>query len=296
MNGGIGNAAEATPLVQAIRALWPKSEITIFPPSGDLLDDWCVVNNVARSAEDLNDESFTHTFLTYYSEINTCGTSCNFGKVYRIERLLGPEFLKPEREYNLDMLRRLGYKGPTPPLYVSLREPKEITLSGGLRICLVPGSKPQHRWRNKRWPYFKELTETLLRDYSNAHVFIIGTKEDHVPASLFCSSRVVDLRGQLTLREVAWTMRQSHLVIGNDCGPMHIADAVQTLSIWIFGPSCVLKNDPLYKSVVVAKGLKCSPCQYNRQLENCENPVCITDLNPDIVLKHVSTLFNYVSS
>ena len=48
MNAGVGNAVEATPLVQATRALWPGAELTLYEPPGDLFDDWCVVDNYIR--------------------------------------------------------------------------------------------------------------------------------------------------------------------------------------------------------------------------------------------------------
>lgn len=290
MNAGIGNAVEATPLVQAIRSIWPRSEITIYPPSGDLFDDWCVVDHVARSADNLNGKSFTHTFITWFSLVRECGNYCDLGKVHRVVKLLGPQFLKPERQYNLDMIRRLGYKGLTPPLYVSIREPENTIPSSPPQICLIPGSKPQRMWRNKRWPYFGELTEVLLKEHETARVFFLGTREDQVPSGVFRSPRVIDLRDRLTLRETAWVLRHANLAIGNDCGPMHIADAVQTPSIIIFGPTCELKNGPMYKSIVATNAFTCAPCQYNGDLLSCENPVCMTELRPDIVLKHADSL------
>lgn len=290
MNAGIGNAVEATPLVQAIRMLWPRAEITIYPPVGDLFDDWCVVDHVARSADNLNGKSFTHTFVTCSSLVSECGDYCDLGKVHRVVKLLGPQFLKPERQYNLDMIRRLGYKGLTPPLYVSIREPENTFPSSPPQICLIPGSKLLRVWRNKRWPYFGELTEVLLKEHETARVFFLGTREDQVPSGVFRSPRVIDLRDRLTLRETAWVLRHANLAIGNDCGPMHMADAVQTPSIIIFGPTCELKNGPMYKSIVATNAFKCALCQYNGDFLSCENPVCMTELSPDIVLKHADSL------
>ena len=290
MNAGIGNAVEATPLVQAIRSIWPRSEITIYPPSGDLFDDWCVVDHVAKSADDLNGKSFTHTFVTWVSRISECGNCCDLGKLHRVEHLLGKVFSKPELKYNLASIRRLGYKGLTPPLYVSIRKPENTIPSSPPQILLIPGSKPQRMWRNKLWPYFGELTEVLLKEHETARVFFLGTREDQVPSVVFRSPRVIDLRDRLTLRETAWVLRHANLAIGNDCGPMHIADAVQTPSIIIFGPTCELKNGPMYKSIVATNAFTCAPCQYNGDLLSCENPVCMTELSPDIVLKHADSL------
>lgn len=290
MNAGIGNAVEATPLVQAIRMLWPRAEITIFPPAGDLFHNWCVVDRAITSWQAVEGESFTHTFVTWRAVISKDINGCQFGNVHRVKRLLGPEFLKPEREYNLDMLRPLGYRGLTLPQYVSMRKPEEAIPSSPFRVCLVPGSKPLQIWRNRRWPYFDQLAASLLRNYPNAQICVIGTKDDPVPDKMFGSSEVVDLRSRLTLRETAWVLRHSALAIGNDCGPMHIADTVQTPSIVIFGQTCDVKSGPAYKSVPIRQDISCSPCFYGRQRLTCDNPICMKKLRPEVVMERANEL------
>jgi len=286
MDFGIGNAVEATPLVQAIRMAWPKAKITIRPPVGDLFDNWRIVDHIADSPQALKGNSFTHTFVTWGGSIARNKGYCHLGQIHHTEEGLNLLCTKPEREYNMDMLRRLGYEGPTPPQYVSIQKPKKAIPSSPLRICLVPGSKGKHR----RWPYFDQLGQALLREHPGAQICVIGTKDDHIPEGLFTSSRVVDLRGQLTLSETAWVLNHSGLAIGNDCGPMHIAYTVQTRSIVIFGPTCDVKSGPLYKSVVVRHNVPCAPCIYSRRLLTCKNPICMNELKPHIVLKQVTEI------
>ena len=45
-NGGIGNAVEATPLVEAVRMFWPMSEITLLTSAGYLFENWCVPDRI----------------------------------------------------------------------------------------------------------------------------------------------------------------------------------------------------------------------------------------------------------
>lgn len=286
MGTGIGNAVESTPFVQAIRVLWPKAEITILVPSRDLFDNWCVVDHIEDSPKALKGRSFNHTFVTWGGCITVCRGYCQLGQIHYTEVGMNLRCAKPEREYNMDMLRRLGYEGPTPLRCVLIQQPKEAIPSSPLRICLVPGSKGKHR----RWPYFDQLGWSLLQQHPGAQICIIGTKDDQVPEALVTSQGVVDLRGRFTLGEAAWVLAHSNLAIGNDCGGMHIADAVETRSIVIFGSTCDIKFSPAYKSVSIRQDLSCAPCYYSRRYLTCDNPVCMNELYPDAVLKQANEL------
>jgi len=291
MNTGIGNAVEATPLVQAIRMRWPKSHITIYGPGGDLFDDWCVVDEVTCYPDPLSGRKFNHTFEIWAVDppIPESEDSPDRGKIHTLP-FTGTYFLKPEREYNLDMIRKLGFRGPVPSLYVSMKQPSFQMPDCHSRICLVPGSKMDFMWRHKRWPYFADLLGELLIMYPEAQICIIGGQEDKFDNPQPGNDRIIDLRGRLTLRETAWVLRHSDLAIGNDCGPMHIADTVQTRSIILFGPSCELKNGPLYKSVPLSVPVPCRPCQYGELLLSCENPHCMSELRTEQVMDQVQSL------
>ncbi len=291
MNTGIGNAVEATPLVQAVRMHWPKSHITIYGPGGDLFEDWCVVDEVTSHPDPLSGRSFDHTFEIWAVDppIPESDDYPDKGAIHELP-FTGTYFLKPEREYNLDMIRKLGYRGPAPPLYVSMKQPGYKIPTCRSRICLVPGSKTDFMWRHKRWAYFPGLLENLLQAYPDAQMCIIGGPEDKFDNPQPENDRVVDLRGRLTLSETAWALRHSDLAIGNDCGPMHIADAVQTQSIILFGPSCELKNGPMYKSVPMSVPVSCRPCQYGELLLTCEDPRCMNELSPELVREQVKKM------
>ena len=286
MGTGIGNAVESTPLVRAIRTAWSKAWIAVQSPPGDLFVNWPEVDFIARSPKDLKGLQFDHTFVTWGGSISASRGYCQLGQIHHTEEGLNIICTKPEREYNIDMLRRLGYEGPTPPLYVSMRQPNSDIPSGQPRICIVPGSKGKHR----QWPYFDRLAEAFLHIYPAAQICIIGIKEDYIPEEMLALSQVVDLRGRLTLSEAAGVLGNSDLAIGNDCGGMHIAHAVETRSIVIFGPTCDIKFSPAYKSVSIRQDLSCAPCYYSRRYLTCDNPVCMNELYPDVVLKQANEL------
>lgn len=284
---GIGNAVEATPFVQAVRMLWPGAEITILTVPGDLFKDWSVPDRIITSTEKIRGCSYDHTFFTNWTQRDVpewCSQS-ELGQVHFPKVWLGKLLLKPERRYYLDMLRKLGFKGSEPPLYVSLKKPGEHIPVADFRICLVPGGKPESLWRHKRWPYYNELLTLILEKYQNAQICIIGTRQDEFSGVLLSDQRIVDLRGNLTLRETAWVLKSANIAIGNDCGPMHIADAVQTRSIVIFGPTCELKNAYRNKVLTFSTDLPCRPCQYGSKIETCQDPKCMLKITPKQVMR-----------
>ncbi len=291
MNGGIGNAVYATPLVQAIRMLWRRAHITILPPSGDLFDEWSVIDRIVARAESLEGETFAHTFVTWKAGLPEWTTRCHLGDVYRASGMYSNWLLRLEPEQVMRMIRRLGYHGSPPPLYVSMKKPVISIPASAQRFCLAPCGKPSHLWRNKRWPHYRTLAESLLTKYPDSHICVIGGPEDEVPGGFPDASRIIDLRGRLTLRETAWVLKHCDLAIGNDSGPMHIADAVMTTSLALFGPTCPLKNGPVYRGVPLSIDLPCTPCQYDPAVRDaCDNPRCMTELTAELVLQKATCL------
>ena len=97
-----------------------------------------------------------------------------------------------------------------------------------------------HPWTSnpvKQWPVerFEALVEAMVsRAYGD--VVIIGGPESprwRMPRA--ASGRVMDLTGQLTLPQLAALLQRSRLVISNDSGPVHLAAAVGTRTLVLFG-------------------------------------------------------------
>jgi heptosyltransferase-3 len=286
---GIGNAIEATPLIQAIRALWPSSSITVLFTANELFDGWSIPDRVVRDEREIAGVGFDYTFFPYWGwrGIPENSITCSLGHICVVRPWFNKWFLRPEREYNMDMIRKLGYYGLTPPLYVSMKKPNMGISFGRLNICIAPCGANAPRWQNKRWPYYDQLIEGLIDKIDGVRIFVLGTKEDFIPEKVFERSEVSDLRGMLTLPETAWVMKNSHFVVGNDCGPMHIADAVQSRGIVLFGPTCELKNGPMHKIIVMCADSPCRPCQYSNRLDQCSSNDCMQDISPERVLRKI---------
>lgn len=176
-------------------------------------------------------------------------------------------------ERNLDALRRIGIH-PAPgqrglvmvPGAAAEARVDELLASHGLGkdgfIHLHPGS----RWLFKCWPADKVAA---LADALNAegHAVVLSAAPDAREAALIgavkaaCHAPLVDLSGQLSLPEVAALSARAKLFVGVDSAPMHIAAAVGTPTVALFGPSGDKEWGP-WQVVhrVVATDHTCRPC------------------------------------
>ena len=74
-------------------------------------------------------------------------------------------------------------------------------------------------------------------------------------------TEAVNLGGRTTLRELACLYRQAALVITTDSGPMHLAAAVGTPVVALFGPTDPARTGPYGPGHrVIRRGLACMPC------------------------------------
>src|SRR3989338_1599816 len=113
---------------------------------------------------------------------------------------------------------------------------------------------------------FRQVTMRLLHE-KDLFVVYFG---DNATASLvkeICQGlppRVVNLAGLTSMRELAALISLSDVLLTNDSGPMHIADALSTPVVALFGSTSEVVTGPYRQGVVIHKHVECSPC-YQRQ-------------------------------
>ncbi len=129
-------------------------------------------------------------------------------------------------------------------------------------IGLSPGATfgPAKRWFPER---FAELGYELQKRY-RAKIIIFGSPAEKEIAGSIKGRMVsapLDLAGRINLRELAALISRCHLFITNDTGTMHIAAAVQTPLIAVFGSTDPVRTGPWgSRSIVLRKEVPCSPC------------------------------------
>jgi heptosyltransferase II len=132
-------------------------------------------------------------------------------------------------------------------------------LGSGPLIAVAPGSV----WATKRWPFYPDLARALP---SHSRIVVIGAKDDTPLASDIAAAapgRVLDATGQLSLLGSAELLGRCTVLVTNDSAPQHLASAVGTPTVTVFGPTIPeFGFGPLAPNSATAGvlGLECRPC------------------------------------
>lgn len=133
-----------------------------------------------------------------------------------------------------------------------------------LLIGLHPGARPPAR----RWPTerFATLADELATRFRAEIVVIAGNGEESLADEIVRRTRAhcIDVAGKLSLGGLAALLSKLDLFIANDSGPAHLAEAIGTKSIVLFGPADPNRWAPLDESRnrVIYKRTACSPCPH----------------------------------
>lgn len=119
--------------------------------------------------------------------------------------------------------------------------------------------------RAKRWPAerYAQLAD-MLRTELDVNVILVGSKEESdvsAAVATLCSSPPINLSGKTDLGEAVAVLSVVDVLISNDMGLAHVAPAVGTETIVIFGPTNPATTSPFGENAeVVRKDVECSPC------------------------------------
>ncbi len=146
------------------------------------------------------------------------------------------------------------------------------SFSGEKLVALFPGGSREE----KKWPLekFRELALQLNR--SGHPLVIVGGEKDVLAGQQITEglSSTLNLAGKLSLPETAALLRDAHLLITNDSGIMHVAYAVGTATLSLFGPGNEKKWAPKgTRHAVISKELDCRPCSRYGSIPSCETDV-----------------------
>ncbi len=135
-------------------------------------------------------------------------------------------------------------------------------LSQSPLIALFPFSNA--RWQTKRWGFehFRGIAGRVSKELKAIPVFI-GGKEDVKDAQELLSGleiKYLNLIGQLDLGVLSEFLRKCQLWIGGDSAPLHLAAAVGTPAIALFGPTDPLRHAPPGNVKILTHPVSCAPC------------------------------------
>lgn len=174
-------------------------------------------------------------------------------------------------DFNLSLLGAFGitttHRWPviTPPAQRMAAVQQLLRLMGVSSDLPLVVVQPFSLWPYKEWPphRYSKLVKTIVREHS-VQVAITGSAGERERAAKLCADcghGVFDLCGQTSIGEYAALLKHAALFIGVDSAGMHLAAAVKTPTVLIFGPSSDADWAPRGEiHRVVRAGLNCEPC------------------------------------
>jgi heptosyltransferase-3 len=203
-------------------------------------------------------------------------------------------------EHNLEMVRALGIEPRAPRLQFFWKPEAEGKVRNLLAShSLIPQKfvvmHPGAGWRFKCWtPEGYARVIEVLQKTKNLKVVLTGSKAPHeqeLVAAILKESRSAPLNfvGRLTLKELGALISQARFFFGVDSAPMHLAAAVGTPALALFGPSGDFNWGPWGEGhLVIKKDWDCLPCGK----DGCEGSKvsrCLVELSPEEVLERMDT-------
>ena len=285
----LGDSIISMPAVQMFRKKNPDYDISILVKPA-LKDIWAMhgaINEVLTFAPDkkgtfaiastLRDElfdkayifpnSFRSALIPYVAQIKQrCGMSGKWRSLMLTDVVKGVCVNGDHQQYEyMKILNVECDEVPMPELSVSA----DIIASVNERVtfndsrtyaAIIPGAA---RGDSKRWPdeYFSEVGKFLIEQGMN--LLILGSSSERELCQKVadsCGSDTLNLAGETSLQEFAAALSLSAITICNDSGGMHLAAAVGSKVIAIFGLTDPVKTGPLGidNEVVAAEGVEVS--------------------------------------
>ena len=160
-------------------------------------------------------------------------------------------------------------------------------------LAIHPGAAygPAKRWLPEN---FREICNYWIKT-KKGKVVVIGLKNETETATEVVKDlpedSIINLIGKTTLSELMFVLKNVDLCLCNDSGTMHLAGALNTKGIAIFGSTDPYSTGPLgEKWIIMLKKQDCSPC-FSRE---CKNPQkdyrCLKSITPGSVIEAINIL------
>lgn len=193
----------------------------------------------------------------------------------------------------LDFPRYLGAEIGTPDFILPADNTAQVFIQSLLEKNHLKDKKfiavnPIAYWETKLWDNekFARLAD-LIKTKLNLEVVFTGSKKESEAIEEIIShmsTKVINLCGETTLIELAHLYRKALMVITTDSGPMHLAAAVNTPVIALFGPTDPQRTGPYGRiHTIIRTDLPCSPCL----LKKCSTKECMQKITPEQVLEAI---------
>lgn len=191
-------------------------------------------------------------------------------------------------EINLGLLELLGVPVAPPEFPIDPVDSEAARWAGeqtGGRYALL---NPGAAWPNKRWPPARlaEVAVNLRERHGLTSVVLWGPGEDALAAEVVDSAAgAAVLSPRTTVADIVALARGAALMVSGDTGPTHIAAALGTPIVGIYGPTRPSRNGPISaRDLTVSRDAVCQ-CHH---LRRCRlDRMCLLDIEAEEVIAAV---------
>jgi len=283
----LGDIVHAFPAVNGLRQSFPNSEIVwlthpkwkaLVRAGGVANDVWTVDTREWSSLRSILARIRRHPFQTAIDYQGLwksaalpflAGVPRRIGFSSQTIREAGVPMLYTDRvrvnaaahvsDQNGELTARAGAKQPVGRVVLQIPAEEEASVKdsfqkAGIReyIVLSPGGG----WRSKCWPAerYGQLALRIQEEFQMRCVINAGPGEEDLVKSVLAAaetSRPFPYSG--SLGQLMALLKNARAVVAGDTGPLHLADALGTQVVAIFGPTDPARNGPYQKSGVVLR-------------------------------------------
>ncbi len=164
----------------------------------------------------------------------------------------------------------------------------KVILNDANNICINVNAG--ETFLERRWPpeYFAKFVSNLSGK-SHYNFYFIGSESERsyvqgVINQTTCPERCQNLGGLLTVPELMALLQKCDILISNDSGPLHLASALGTPVLGLYGPETPVFYGPAgnIKSATIYRSIECSPCMnvYDSKTFTCPyNARCMKEIS-----------------
>ncbi|NTU49926.1 MAG: glycosyltransferase family 9 protein [Desulfobulbaceae bacterium] len=175
-------------------------------------------------------------------------------------------------------------------LHVAVNARPLIATEGGhvseRYILIHPGAK----WKPRRWPkeYYARLIDEISKIGLRSKVLVHESERDLMEYFQGkCNGKTAAICKTQGVADLLQAVKGCSLFIGNDSGPMHLANLYQKQTIVLWGPGNYERIRPLGENnTILIKDITCRPCRQYKDPERCEQGenMCLQTISVEEVL------------
>jgi len=154
-------------------------------------------------------------------------------------------------------------------------------------ISICPSGKQDFCANRKEWGI--DNFQKVVNAFSDMKFVQIGGKETPL------LENVIDKRG-LPIRKSAGIIKQSLFFLGLEGGLMHLANAVHTPAIIIYGGFILPESSAYPENITIYNKVDCSPCYISYQrMADCPSMKCMKGISPKLVTKKIKEMLKRIN-